>query len=131
MHGFTIASWPFWSVFFSDPPSSTSSTGDLEGLHYPPEHITELIDRVGCKVASRWRAIALQLEFTLEEMDDIQVGYTDNQQRINKVFEQWEDKAPPSSPYTWAHLIRVLEKNAVREHGLAADLRRDLERKPS
>ena len=108
--------------------AQSSSSDDLSGLHYEPEEITQLIDKVGHRVASRWKAIARQLHFTADELDEIQEQLMDNQQRINRVFQLWKDKALPTAPYTWAHLVQVLEKNSVRENTLAAELRQDLER---
>ena len=107
---------------------SCSSSDDLSGLHYEPEDVTQLIDKVGHRVASRWKAVARQLHFTTDELDEIQDKCMDNQERINRVFVLWKDKALSSAPYTWAYLVKVLEKNAVRENTLAAELRRDLER---
>lgn len=95
-------------------------------MDYEPEDVTQLIEKVGHRVASRWKAFARQLHFTEDELDEIQGQFMDNQERINQVFALWKDKA--SVPYTWAHLIQVLEKNAVRENTLATELRQDLER---
>lgn len=68
--------------------------------------------------------MARQLELTMNEIDDIQEQELDNISRITKVLDMWRDLK--RVPYTWKHLIFILNKNAIRERVLANELEQSL-----
>jgi hypothetical protein len=67
-----------------------------------------------------WKAIALELHITDDDVDSIDKYYgRDNQECFRRVFSKWRRAA--HRPFSWSTMIEVL--NDVGEHYLAEQLR--------
>ena len=82
------------------------------------------MDEIAGVIPAKWRRVGVQLGLSPGNLDNIQsqnVGKPDsNLESFEKMFTQW--KLLISSPYTWSHIINVLQTTAVGEVQLANTL---------
>ena len=99
---------------------------DLEDFQYPPDNTGELQD-LAAEVSTKWKAIARYLNVSNNTIENINMRCQKEgmEECLMQVFDWW--RMNHTTPYTWATIIKILEKPSVGHGKVAARLRQTLE----
>ena len=86
--------------------------------------LADLMNEIGAVIPAKWRAVGVQLGIDYVALNSIQsqnAGKPESDQKsFEQVFNEW--KLQGSKPYTWGHIIDILQRPAIGKNELAKKL---------